>query len=176
MQHARCYALLSASPTEDWHSLRSKHRLLIRKWHPDRFPDPQLKHLAEEKTKELNQAFQILTQYFEQHSTLPPVYLSDHLVAPHDTTWVHDGARYGDDNEPEHTWSEPGEEPPQHRFRFTLLLIALGAFAMITYYLFFDERKIPHPHDDTDAVANVAPVSGDPVALDIDEPAPVHKR
>lgn len=175
MQHARCYALLSSSPTDDWHSLRSKHRLLIRKWHPDRFPDPQQKRLAEEKTKELNQAFQILAQYFEQHSTLPPVYRPDRSVAPHDTTWVHDGTRYDNTHEPARAWSEPEHEPSQHRFRFTPMLIALGAFAIFTYYFFFDEHKIPHPYDETDA-ANATPVSRDPVALDTDEPALVHKR
>lgn len=180
MHHARCYALLDASPADGWHSVRAKHRLLIRKCHPDRFPDPQQKRLAEEKTKELNQAFQILTQYYEQHSTLPPVYRPDQLVALHDTSWEHDGTRYGDDNVPGRKWSETEDEPPQQRFRFTPILIALGVFAMITYYFFFDEHKNPNAHDDADAVANVAPTSDHqdrlPIALEPDEPAAVFKR
>jgi hypothetical protein len=63
-QCPRCAALqvlgLETETTET--EIRSAYRLLVKTWQPDRFQDDQkLKEAAEEKLKEINSAFEILT-------------------------------------------------------------------------------------------------------------------
>lgn len=51
--------------------LKNKYRLLIKRWHPDRFHhDARLQKLAEEKMKDINQAYRDLAEYYEINGSL----------------------------------------------------------------------------------------------------------
>lgn len=53
-----CYKILELSPSCSDEELEKARRTLVKVWHPDRFQnDEQLRHLAEEKLKEINEAF-----------------------------------------------------------------------------------------------------------------------
>ena len=41
-------------------SINEQYRFLIQAWHPDKFPNPAQKAKAEEKTKEINEAYEVL--------------------------------------------------------------------------------------------------------------------
>lgn len=69
---AQCYAALGIAPTSDWQRLREHYRLLAKQWHPDHFrADATGAQQAEEKIKEINQAFYTLSQYYRRHGELP---------------------------------------------------------------------------------------------------------
>ena len=70
--YAQCYAALGVDPRCDWQRLREHYRLLAKQWHPDHFrADASGVHQAEEKIKEINQAFYVLAQYYRKHGELP---------------------------------------------------------------------------------------------------------
>lgn len=72
-EYAQCYAVLGIDPHCDWQRLREHYRLLAKQWHPDHFrEDAAGAHQAEEKIKEINQAFYVLSQYYRRHGELPP--------------------------------------------------------------------------------------------------------
>lgn len=54
------YKILEVDPKDTIEKIKSQHRFLIHAWHPDKFPDGELKEKAEEKTKDINEAFRIL--------------------------------------------------------------------------------------------------------------------
>lgn len=70
--YAHCYAVLGVDPHCDWPRLREHYRLLAKQWHPDHFrADASGVQQAEEKIKEINQAFYTLSQYYRRHGELP---------------------------------------------------------------------------------------------------------
>lgn len=55
------YTLLEVDPKATIEQIKSQHRFLIHAWHPDKFPDGELKEKAEEKIKEINEAFSVIS-------------------------------------------------------------------------------------------------------------------
>ena len=61
-ERLRCYELLGLAPGATVEELKAAHRDLVKVWHPDRFAhDPRLQQKAQEKLKELNEAYEFLT-------------------------------------------------------------------------------------------------------------------
>ena len=60
--------LYGVSPDDkiDEEALNQKKRDLIKKYHPDRFPDPEEKKKAEEKAKEINSSYDILIWWMKE--------------------------------------------------------------------------------------------------------------
>jgi len=57
----RFYAILEIRPGVPRNAIRQAYRDLVKVWHPDRFAqDPRLQDRAQEKLKEINQAYEIL--------------------------------------------------------------------------------------------------------------------
>src|SRR6516164_4388602 len=56
-----CYLILGLEPGASVREVKAAYRALVKKWHPDQFHhDPHLQHLAEDKLKEINQAYTTL--------------------------------------------------------------------------------------------------------------------
>ena len=54
------YKILELDPAATIEQIRNQHKLLLHAWHPDKFPDGDLKYKAHEKIIEINEAFNIL--------------------------------------------------------------------------------------------------------------------
>lgn len=55
-----------------WGELRDEYRSLMQRWHPDRFPaDSPERAAAEDKVKQVTQAFAALARFFRRHGSLP---------------------------------------------------------------------------------------------------------
>ncbi|MEM9539560.1 MAG: DnaJ domain-containing protein [Cyanobacteria bacterium P01_E01_bin.42] len=58
------YERLDLKPGASPEEIKQAYRKLVKKWHPDRFPDePQRQQQAEEKIKEINEAYEYLKAY-----------------------------------------------------------------------------------------------------------------
>src|ERR687884_635606 len=58
----RCYNLLGVKRGASSQELKTAHRDMAKVWHPDRFAhDPRLQQKAQEKLKEINEAYDLLT-------------------------------------------------------------------------------------------------------------------
>ena len=55
------YKILEVEPTATLEQIKSQHRFMLHAWHPDKFPDGELKTKADEKVKEINEAYSILS-------------------------------------------------------------------------------------------------------------------
>jgi curved DNA-binding protein CbpA len=56
-----CYLILGLEPGASLREVKAAYRALVKKWHPDQFHhDPHLQQLAEDKLKEINQAYTTL--------------------------------------------------------------------------------------------------------------------
>ena len=72
--HEECYKILNTSAGVSWKELRKAYKVQIQKWHPDRFKeDSSKKNAAEIKIKELNKAYQQLSNYYRENNSLPGI-------------------------------------------------------------------------------------------------------
>ena len=55
------FAILEVSPRATQREIKEQYRFLLQAWHPDKFPTPDQKGKAEERVKELNEAYAILS-------------------------------------------------------------------------------------------------------------------
>jgi hypothetical protein len=69
----RAYEVLGVKPGVSDRELKAAHRDLAKVWHPDRFVhDPRLQEKAQEKLKEINEAYEQLISRHKRRSTPPP--------------------------------------------------------------------------------------------------------
>jgi hypothetical protein len=70
---SRAYELLGVKPGVSPAELKAAHRDLAKVWHPDRFlHDPRLQEKAQEKLKEINEAYDLLSSGKTPRSATPP--------------------------------------------------------------------------------------------------------
>jgi hypothetical protein len=61
LDHDKAYEVLGVKPGVSNRDLKAAHRDLAKVWHPDRFlHDPRLQEKAQEKLKEINEAYELL--------------------------------------------------------------------------------------------------------------------
>ena len=69
----KAYELLGVKPGVSPRELKAAHRDLAKVWHPDRFlHDPRLQQKAQEKLKEINEAYELLISGTTPKPTTPP--------------------------------------------------------------------------------------------------------
>ena len=67
------YDYLEVAPGCTWQEVRRAYKRLVKKWHPDHFhSNTRAQSLANEKIKEINCAFDLLSVYYRTHGVLPP--------------------------------------------------------------------------------------------------------
>ena len=72
---SKAYELLGVKPGASKGELKAAHRDLAKVWHPDRFlHDPRLQDKAQEKLKEINEAYELLISGRTPRPVPPPVY------------------------------------------------------------------------------------------------------
>src|SRR6185503_17290643 len=54
------YQILEVQPDASQAEIKEQYLFLIQAWHPDKFPNPAQKRKAEEKTKDINAAYEVL--------------------------------------------------------------------------------------------------------------------
>jgi len=69
--YKECYKILQINQGISWIDFRKAYKKQIQKWHPDRFTDKVKKASAEDKIKELNIAFEQLSQYYKKNAAFP---------------------------------------------------------------------------------------------------------
>lgn len=57
------YSILELSKDAPFDEITKNYKFFIQAWHPDKFSDPEMKELATEKSKEINEAYQILSNF-----------------------------------------------------------------------------------------------------------------
>ena len=78
---SKAYELLGVKPGVSMRELKAAHRDLAKVWHPDRFlHDPRLQEKAQEKLKEINQAYELISSGKVPRATNPPPPREEHEV------------------------------------------------------------------------------------------------
>lgn len=84
----RAYDVLGVKPGVSDRELKAAHRDMAKVWHPDRFlHDPRLQQKAQEKLKEINEAYEQLISRNTRRDTPPPRHTSPRASA--DAATVH---------------------------------------------------------------------------------------
>lgn len=76
-EFTKIYSTLGVFQDDGWEMVRAAYKKQIKRWHPDRFQEPAHRKIAEEKSKEINHAYQKLSEYYEKFGVLPPDHYSD---------------------------------------------------------------------------------------------------
>lgn len=67
MKISRCYEILDLPVDATMKELKEAYRDAMSVWHPDRFPvNRRLRHKAEQKAAQINQAYEILSAHLER--------------------------------------------------------------------------------------------------------------
>jgi len=64
-----CYRVLGLSADADWDAVRTAYRRLAQRFHPDRHNQGDIE--SEDRFKEINNAFRLLSTYYREHGRLP---------------------------------------------------------------------------------------------------------
>ena len=62
------YKILEVDPKATLEQIKFQHRFLVHAWHPDKFPNSELKEKAEEKIKEINEAFNVISDLVKREN------------------------------------------------------------------------------------------------------------
>lgn len=176
--YKKSYSILGVFQDDDWDTVRTAYKRQIRRWHPDRFQDTDQRRIAEDKSKDINLAYQMLDDYFREFGSLPPDDSAQRETPPatsdewpaheHDTGPKHDefyGSEHG-----QTTFST--SQQPRHR-GYTRIIVAAAVIAigyMMLEPLFPDIQNVP---ETTLAEYPLAgPAAGDFAANQTDSSAP----
>ena len=114
------YEILHLKPGASFAEIQQAYRDLVRVWHPDRFSgDPRLQKIADEKLKEINNAYLALEKSAQE--TTP------HAASP----WPKNAAERPQASPPSASSALRQRTPAG---LLTLLLIALGTFVIYTFF------------------------------------------
>lgn len=168
-KYFRYYDLLGLSPGDSWQTLRDCYKSAVRKWHPDRFTNNERERgIAEEKTKEINRAYQELQEYFQLNgrlplnTTAPP---ADEMLPTIDSSCEQTTTPA----EFEQRTGEPGtdrEPKSSARYHFKLTIILLIAALFVYYHFSLDTEKMPDGSQrlETVPIASSASLAEPPMA------------
>lgn len=135
--YKKSYSILGVFQDDDWETVRNAYKRLIRRWHPDRFQDPDQRKIAEAKCKEINIAYQMLDEYYRQAGTLPPEYPVMHESPPSMDDAVsehtHTPATESTKVDPFQDAHVHGREPAGRNYTTILIIIAAIAIGYITF-------------------------------------------
>jgi curved DNA-binding protein CbpA len=56
------YAILEISPEASAEEIKKQYHFLAQAWHPDKFSSPEHKKRAEDRLKEINAAYEVLSE------------------------------------------------------------------------------------------------------------------
>ncbi len=80
---SKAYELLGVKPGVSMRELKAAHRDLAKVWHPDRFGhDPRLQEKTQEKLKEINEAYELVSSGKVPRSQPPPAAETVYASAP----------------------------------------------------------------------------------------------
>lgn len=128
--YTKIYSTLGVFQDDGWEVVRAAYKKQIKRWHPDRFQDPSHRKIAEEKSKEINHAYQKLCDYYEKFGVLPP----DHSVetsameATSPSTTVS-----ADSQENDHTYAHSSAPGPSAPRRSYISIVLVGTLFAIGY-------------------------------------------
>ena len=109
---SRCYELLGVAPGTAGRELKQAYLDMAKVWHPDRFShDPRLQRKAQEKLKEINEAYGLLTSGRAARSSA--------RRAP----------------APAETYAPPAERPRRPRLLIIVAFVFCAAFAAAVFFL-----------------------------------------
>lgn len=136
----KIYSILGVFQDDGWEATRAAYKKLIKRWHPDHFQDPAHRKLAEEKSKQINQAYQKLSEYYDKYGTLPP----DHGTAtnPIDPPQEHGSYEHSHD----HGFASAQPAQPGAR-RSYIPVIVLGIMVALGYSLWEPEIQTENPSE-----------------------------
>ena len=128
-EYTKIYSTLGVFQDDGWETIRNAYKRQIKRWHPDRFQNLDHRKIAEEKSKEINHAYQKLSDYYQKFGVLPPDHITDHTQT--DDTRPK-AAQHQDSPSPEYAYaySDTSSQPKNRRgyvsVVITGILLAIG--------------------------------------------------
>ena len=149
--YKKIYSILGVFQDDDWDTVRTAYKRQIRRWHPDRFQDTDQRKIAEDKSKDINLAYQTLDDYYREFGSLPPDDSAQHEAPLHtgdqwpareyDAGPEHDRS-YGSDHG-QTSFSESQQPPRRGYTRIIVAGIVIAIGYMTLEPLFTDTHNAP---------------------------------
>lgn len=114
------YKILGVKRTATLNEIKKAYHKLALQYHPDRHPNNPLSDLAEEKFKEISQAYQVLI-----NSTQKQQYDSSHDFSSSDTSYQNYNHSKSEENDSNPKQSGPQQNSSQHSTKLTRNITAL---------------------------------------------------
>jgi DnaJ domain len=149
--YKKIYSILGVFQDDDWDTVRAAYKRQIRRWHPDRFHDTDQRKIAEDKSKDINLAYQALGDYYREFGSLPPDDSARHEV-PLRTGDQWPARAYDAESEHDRSYESDHDQtsfsnPQQPRRRDYTRIIVAGVIIAIGYMtlepLFTDRHNAP---------------------------------
>jgi hypothetical protein len=161
------YAILRVTHDTDWKALRACYKRLVGQWHPDRFPaDGSERALAEERTKEITLAYQVIERYYRDHGVLPPMESATDAKNTGTATRQADEASGGSSqtsaNAAQVSPRAPEKSVPGRRFGMLIVLSVLVVGMFAAYHQSDDDMQQPNEATADTRVSEIAPTEPTP--------------
>lgn len=149
--YKKIYSILGVFQDDDWDTVRAAYKRQIRRWHPDRFHDMDQRKIAEDKSKDINLAYQTLDDYYREFGSLPPDDSARHETPSHTTDrWPareqDAGPEHDRSYEPDHGQTSFGKSQQPRRRGYSGIIV-VGVVIAIGYLmlepLFTDGHNAP---------------------------------
>ena len=141
-EYTKIYSTLGVFQDDGWETVRAAYKRQIKRWHPDRFQNLDHRKIAEEKSKEINHAYQKLSDYYEKFGELPPDHIAEHTPADDARTQ----ATQHPDPSPEYSYAYSDVSAQPKNRRGYISVVITGILLAIGYSLwepeFFGEPDV----------------------------------
>lgn len=163
-EFTKIYSVLGVFQDDGWEMIRAAYKKQIKRWHPDRFQDPSHRKIAEEKSKEINHAYQKLSEYYEKFGELPP----DH------STTIQEAIQSipTDAHDPAHSYAPHADSTSPTRQRSFIPVIFVGVLIALGYSIWGPMMNGPSSPDEIDLAGHsgMRVDEGNTLKLDDDRP------
>jgi len=166
--YTKIYSTLGVFQDDGWEMIRAAYKKQIKRWHPDRFQDPNHQKIAEEKSKEINYAYQKLSEYYEKFGELPPDHHSE-VPATFGISEPTESMPVDAQDPAAHSCAHHAASIPPARQRSIIPIILIGVLIALVYSIWEPTISGPSTPTEIDLAAHPGMRLHDGNAVKLDE-------
>ncbi len=157
------YRHLDIEPGSSWQEVRRAYKRSVKKWHPDHFHnDIKTQSIAAEKIKEINCAFDLLSEHYRTHGALP-LPGAPPVTTPEAGTTQPRGVHRASERPVDHETVEHKNQPPAEQKKRSGVITRLVLVALVGWFGYTLWQAPPVSPESSAPASSELPSAANPV-------------